>query len=391
MANASLTRTEVGIVGKAPGIVLMRSEDDYDAISTPGYINNIANFSEVDIRPTDFILATYPSSTDSSIFTDIFRATFNASIITLESIISGGGGGGAFPLENTVHVELGAVDGDGTAARPFGNFQDGVDALGSPSVPSLVLSQGVGTFDNNVTISSDNIFIFAPSAVLSPSSGDALTINASSASAINVTFSNINAPAANAVNITDAAAVSVEAKYISGNIQTNSAAGVALSISTFSLSGNITCNNASDTVQADVTRYTGTVTPANVNQVRGHLGQNYYGTSTFHGTLTPKRQSQTAFLGSTVLSDTFAGRLCSTNFGADGVITLPEDATEALPDGWSCQILRSTAFTVTFDTQGTDIIQGGITNIAFEGGRAFVTKVSSGIWNVSGDVSAALS
>lgn len=294
-------------------------------------------------------------------------------------------GGGSFPLENTVFVEDGGT-GSGTRANPFGSFQDAIDSLGTPGVPSLVKSDGVGVFDENLSITSDNIFIIAPAATLLATTGDALTINAAGATSIGVQFLDCASGDSNSINIVNADGVGLDIRQISGDIQTDS--GVSVFLNNEGLVGDIIPNNVADVIRVNCLNHFGFVAAGTENQIRGKLGTNYYGTSTFIGTLAPKRKSQTQFLGDTTLTDTFAGRTISTNFGANGVITLPEDATEDLPDGWTCEVLQSTANTVTFITEGTDVLLGGLNTISAQGGRAIVMKVESGLWSVSGNVTA---
>lgn len=73
---------------------------------------------------------------------------------------------------------------------------------------------------------------------------------------------------------------------------------------------------------------------------------------------------------------------------AAATITLPEDATEALPDGFFANVKRRTASVVGFAVEGTDVVEsiGGGTAIANENGWVTAKKDESGVWSLIGDL-----
>lgn len=72
---------------------------------------------------------------------------------------------------------------------------------------------------------------------------------------------------------------------------------------------------------------------------------------------------------------------------AAATLTLPEDATEALPAGFAADIQKGAAGTVGVATQGTDVLQSaGGSEILTQYSWASVIKLESGIWAIVGDV-----
>jgi septal ring factor EnvC (AmiA/AmiB activator) len=72
---------------------------------------------------------------------------------------------------------------------------------------------------------------------------------------------------------------------------------------------------------------------------------------------------------------------------AAATLTLPEDATEALPVGFAVDIQKSVAGTVDVATEGTDVLQSaGSSEIITQYAWASVIKLESGIWAIVGDV-----
>lgn len=68
-------------------------------------------------------------------------------------------------------------------------------------------------------------------------------------------------------------------------------------------------------------------------------------------------------------------------------LTLPEDATEALPVGFAVDIQKGVAGTVDVATEGTDVLQSaGGSEILTQYAWASVIKLESGIWAIVGDV-----
>lgn len=78
---------------------------------------------------------------------------------------------------------------------------------------------------------------------------------------------------------------------------------------------------------------------------------------------------------------------------AAATITVPEVATEDLPDGWYVNIKRATAGAVSVDTEGTDVVEyvGGTgveqtVAISDQYGWVTVYKDSDGVYSVIGSV-----
>lgn len=72
---------------------------------------------------------------------------------------------------------------------------------------------------------------------------------------------------------------------------------------------------------------------------------------------------------------------------ATATLTLPEDATEALPVGFAVDIQKGVAGTVDVATEGTDILQTpGGNEIFTQYAWASVVKLDSGVWAMTGDV-----
>lgn len=69
-------------------------------------------------------------------------------------------------------------------------------------------------------------------------------------------------------------------------------------------------------------------------------------------------------------------------------ITLPEDATENLPIGFQCTIIREGAGTVGFAVEGSDTLNsaGSLTNIASQNAAVVAVKRASGLWWLFGDL-----
>lgn len=94
-------------------------------------------------------------------------------------------------------------------------------------------------------------------------------------------------------------------------------------------------------------------------------------------------------------STTLTGAQAGANILVTGAaaITVPEVATEDLPDGWYVNIKRATAGVVTIDTEGTDVLEyvGGTGTeqtvpISDQYGWVTVYKDSDGVYSVIGSV-----
>lgn len=94
-------------------------------------------------------------------------------------------------------------------------------------------------------------------------------------------------------------------------------------------------------------------------------------------------------------STTLTGAQAGANILVTGAaaITVPEVATEDLPDGWYVNIKRATAGVVTIDTEGTDVLEyvGGLGTeqtvaISDQYGWVTVYKDSDGVYSVIGSV-----
>lgn len=68
----------------------------------------------------------------------------------------------------------------------------------------------------------------------------------------------------------------------------------------------------------------------------------------------------------------------------DYTITLPEDATEALPVGFEFMAYRASTGRLIFATEGTDVLEGEGTEIEGAGLAAVVFKRAAGIWSIIG-------
>lgn len=90
--------------------------------------------------------------------------------------------------------------------------------------------------------------------------------------------------------------------------------------------------------------------------------------------------------GNTTLTSDHLGRNILVQAAA--TITVPETATEDLPNGFYCNIKRDTSGVVDFATEGTDALDviGGATAIANESGWITVHKESDGVYSLIGDV-----
>lgn len=287
------------------------------------------------------------------------------------------GPGGAFPLENTFFVEKGGNDSnDGGRADPFLTFQAAIDALGTPVVPSLVLSEGVGIFDENLSITSDNIFILAPSAIIQASSGDALTINASGATTIGVRFGGIASIGGNAINIVDASGGAFDCPILFGDI-TISPNG-SFDISALQLTSSTITLGGSSLLKCNIIGSAG-VSFADSNSsdnTFGRIGNSWYGTFLFNGRTRIRRQNVIEVAVGVQLTELHAGVLLNVNSGSPQNVTLPQESTLSLPVGWTTQVLRGGTGTVAFVTEGSDTIVGSISSIAAQGNMVRVTKVA---------------
>lgn len=89
---------------------------------------------------------------------------------------------------------------------------------------------------------------------------------------------------------------------------------------------------------------------------------------------------------STTLGSEHTGRNILVDAAA--TLTLPEVATEDLPDGWYCKVKRATADAVTFAKEGTDVLEytGASASIANENGWVTVHKDSDGVYSLIGDL-----
>jgi hypothetical protein len=75
---------------------------------------------------------------------------------------------------------------------------------------------------------------------------------------------------------------------------------------------------------------------------------------------------------------------------ADVTITLPQNSTADLPDGFQCMIVRVTTGTVTIAKEGSDTLNtaNSYTKIATQKGAVVVTKRTNGEWWAHGDLGA---
>lgn len=93
--------------------------------------------------------------------------------------------------------------------------------------------------------------------------------------------------------------------------------------------------------------------------------------------------------GDTTLNISHLGRQLRVTGGA--VLTLPEDATSSLPEGFWCEIQRRTTSNVTFAVEGTDVLEseGNGNAIANDNGWASVMKMEEGVWALAGSLKVA--
>lgn len=215
MATAKLVRTEVGVVGEKPGIVLLTTEDTYDEIIVPGYINSAANTSEVNLNPTDFVLATYPPNNAI----DIFRVEISNGVITLDSILGGGGGGGQPPYINTYWVaKSGDDNNDGKSiGEPKLTINGVLSSLENPLEPNVINIVDSGNYSEVLLFDTDQqITINAPAATLvsSDSGVPTITNNSTNSSVIAYNISGNAGPA-----VLNNTLLDIKANQVSGDIQ----------------------------------------------------------------------------------------------------------------------------------------------------------------------------
>jgi len=94
---------------------------------------------------------------------------------------------------------------------------------------------------------------------------------------------------------------------------------------------------------------------------------------------------------SRALTQTDNGKVCVCDNGAAITLTLPQQSTEAVNEGFACQIVGAGTGTVTFATEGTDVlyIVSGATQIAAQFVSVSVHKhfdAAQSTWGIYGDL-----
>ena len=472
----TIKRLSIGVVGEKPGFVLLSTDDGLAEITSPGYINDVQEESEVEVNPQDFIFTVYENDT-----LGLFAPAFNNGIITLTPPSGTGditgaanlpGGDGLFAsevagilnfkslvaglntsfdvLDDTITINstggvtdgnnLGAGEGlfaqktgsildfksliagtgmsfvvDGTSVTlnstaglpALNNFQyvsntgndansgtsldqakatfgAAITALGSPIFPNVgvVICLDTGPYAENITITQDNILIYAPMAFITPATGTALSYKAPGAALLGGEFGALIAGVGGTgITFTNLNGFNIRAGIVVGNIDMTavSVSGVIMFIDT--MQGDLIAPTSS--VNGEIFSLAGNITPT--NSFNGRVGLNWHGS---FSTLGPSRISfaSLASIGDgQTLSALHQGRLLQANSGAPITVTCPEDATLNLDAGWQTECIRQGAGTVTFTTEGADTFVGGGTtrSITAQGDIVKVVKIASGLWAVS--------
>jgi hypothetical protein len=145
--------------------------------------------------------------------------------------------------------------GDGSFNNPFATFGAAITAAGSPLIMTDIVGLDGATYAENVVINSPNISIVAPNAILSPSSGDALTIAAANTFTQYI-FKQIVSSGGNSVNVSGSGSSIVTAFLgYSGDI---ACASYELLVTGGILAGNIVV--ASGEVVYQLVLFNGTIT-----------------------------------------------------------------------------------------------------------------------------------
>lgn len=273
---------------------------------------------------------------------------------------------GSFPLADVAIVAVGGDDSnDGSWQLPFETLQAAHDSF-SGSNQSLVLCQGTGFIDQNLTITRDNTFVLAPGLILFPSSGDALTINSPGANSIGVRIGALVSASDNALNIIASNGGGLDLPLISGDVDIQSAG--TFQIAGLSFSGDLSLG-ASTLLNTNILSHSGNLDTNASNNTFGRLGLNWFGTFLFNGRTRIRRDNGIIIAGNIIVSELHAGSKIYTDSVNPITITLPEESSLVLPDFWKGEVVRANSGTVSLATQGSDVLIGSST-IALTGGKA---------------------
>lgn len=186
-------------------------------------------------------------------------APTNGQVLTWDTTISppgpdwqtSGGGGGDISFNGIqvfVSQYIGNDSNTGSPTNPLATFGAAITLAEVQVNPAIIIGMDQATYDENLTISSNTVSIYAPSAFLQPTSGDAITFTG--APNFNTyTFAQITANAGNAINLTstDTSVMFLNVQQeMFGSVNAVLSAGASIVINCPAIEGNLTQNGGGD-------------------------------------------------------------------------------------------------------------------------------------------------
>lgn len=390
--NSTVIRSSPGLSGVTPAFVYLNTTDSYDALITPGYLNNVKS-AGIEIEKTDFVYAVYNNGESKGIFTLVDVD----GVFTLQLYNPGSG---QFQFTQLQFVAKGGSDLNpgNEISFPKLTVNAAIAALNlSPTQTGLVWILDDGEYQENVVLPF-NMQLYGPSAVITAPTGDALTINDTGANTLSVvTLSALNATSpAKALNLLGAQSnIFLKCNLVQGDMHIE---GGCVNANIAQIASNVhvtsTGQFGASIINAIVFALTsdpGATIIGNIQQILGpgDTINTIYGAQNIAGKLSYQTLPSTETAGRTVgIADNNTAIVY--NNAANDQYLLPDTASVAIPIGTKIDFIQLGLGAVEFTAGvGVTIVSSLGATVFTSGAGAVATayKYTDTIWVISGDIS----
>lgn len=364
----------VGIVGQSPNLWQLYTTATLSQIQSPGFSAGQS------LSDGDIIFASYTDGGTRK--SSVFFANVSDGITDL---VPSSGAGNLFNYENTFWLASNGSDSNpGTNQdQPFLTPAKVLSSL-VPSAPFAVyklniVDAGVYDFTGFEIPGQVVLIIDAPGATATYNAdvNDGFILN-SGFSAIFANFLFIQQQASGpiigaAINVSNNQSTALiggdqiigDIKRTNGNIYLN----------TITVDGSIDAGTGPGGIFCNVSFYSGTIT--NKDFIFGRLGQNYYGETTFNGTITGAYKPTILLTspGSYVADLSWANaQIIVALSSGSATITLPQFSNVPFPQGTSFVVIQDSVGTFNFIVEGIDNLEQNLGSSSNAGDRAYVNR-----------------